>query len=98
MHLGPLVRYYTFLVAISRVSSLAAFHGGQKTPNESLPSEGEKAYFKKKQSLTCHARKVKFSSAKCVQNMREGLCKRQWARKLRENLSQQKTNIIICLM
>jgi hypothetical protein len=95
MHLGPLVRYYTCL-AISRVSSLAAFDGGQKTQNESLPSEGEKAdFFKKKQSLTCHARKVKFSSAKCVQNMREGLCKRQWARKLRENLSQRKTNYML---
>ena len=44
MHLGPLVRYYTCL-AISRVSSLAAFDGGQKTQNESLLSEGEKADF-----------------------------------------------------
>jgi hypothetical protein len=55
MHLGPLVRYYTCL-AISRVSSLAAFDGGQKTQNESLPSEGEKADFflkKTKSYLSC---------------------------------------------
>ena len=96
MPVGPLVRYHTFLVAISE-SLISMLLGRAK---DIKPSEGEDANeqlqnlceSRRKQSLTCHAR-VKWNSvpAKCLHSLCEGLRKRQWTRKLRKSLCQQKT-------
>jgi len=43
MHLGPLVRYYTILVATSESLLSMLFEEGQKTKKKSAPSGGEDA-------------------------------------------------------
>ena len=94
-----------FLLPFPESLNLDAFEEGQNTenslcseeedPNEQLQNVSES--FVKKQSLTCHVC-VKWNSApaKCLQNMGEGLRKRQWTRKLRENLQYVSRKLIWC--
>ena len=91
MHLGPLVRYYTILVATSESLLSMLFEEGQKTlkNKKSAPSGGEDANEqfqnfcenKIKQRLTCQAL-AKWNSipANYLHNLCEGLRKRQWTK------------------